>query len=182
MNILYLSGSDEDFLRHVIMYYTVRIISENIYQYPIMDCFLNNELLFYGPSMMKFTENYLLEKVLGSQEADINSAYNISTRFLETAGEMFIYWNLCPKFMYEWNKFYIDLMQNASPDIIVLTLNRIIKTGEQNGDKTIMEIARKLLRTISEKYSLVFQQIDALTKKSPSKQNSNQSQSQGSFL
>ena len=177
-----MSGLDEDLLLQVIKHYTIRIIFANIYSYPTMDCFVNNELLFYGPSMMIFTENFLVNRVLGSPEADLDGAYNISTSFLETAGGMFIYWNLCPKFMYEWKKFYIDLMQNASPDIIVLTLNRIIKTGEQNGDKTIVEIARKIFRKITEKYSLVFQQIDALTKKSPSKQNNNQSQSQGSFL
>ena len=57
--------------------------------------------------------------------------------------------------MYEWKKFYIDLIQNASPDIIVLTLNRIIKAGEQTGDKTIVEIARKIFRKITEKYLIL---------------------------
>ena len=84
---------------------------------------------------------------------------NITYEFLTKAAEMFIYSYQCPKFMYDWTRFYIDLMQNASPDIIVLTLNRAFITGRANGHKTILKIAKKLLQKISQQYSLQFKTI-----------------------
>ena len=85
MNILYLSGLDEDLLLQLIKHSTIRIIFSNIYYFPTSECFVNNERIFYGPLMMEFTENYLVNSVLGSPEADLDSTYNMSKSFLETA-------------------------------------------------------------------------------------------------
>ena len=78
---------------------------------------------------------------------------------------MFIYWNLCPKFMYDWTEFYIDLMQNASLDIIVQTLNRIMVTAKIKGERSIFDIAKNIFLKIgTTKVNLNFQTINTLTK------------------
>ena len=91
--------------------------------------------------------------------------YNIPKDFLDAAGEMFIFWNLCPKFLYDWTQFYVDLMQNASPDIIVLTLNRIIVfivTAKMRGDENIFDITKNILVKLlhTELFSSLFQNQD----------------------
>ena len=89
----------------------------------------------------------------------MNNLYNIPKDFVDAAGEMFIYWNLCPKFLYDWTQFYADLIQNASPDIILLTLNRIIVTAKMRGDKNIFDITKNILMKFlhSEPFSSLFQ-------------------------
>ena len=88
---------------------------------------------------------------LGAETSEIRFD-NMTKEDLKNAAEMFIYYNLCPKFMYEWTTFYIDLMQNASPDVIVLTLNRIMVTGRKKGDKMIENIAKKIFKYTSENF------------------------------
>ena len=65
---------------------------------------------------------------------------------------MFIYLNLCPKFMFDWTKLYIKLFQDASPDLIVQTLNRIILNARNKGDKTVDDIARKIFMKVSQTF------------------------------
>ena len=80
---------------------------------------------------------------------------------------MFIYLNLCPKFMFDWTQLYVDLFQNASPDVIVQTLNRIMVTGKQKGDKTVVDFARKIFAKIADIFKLKFPSLHTLTKGNP---------------
>ena len=77
---------------------------------------------------------------------------------------MFIYYNLYPKFMYDWTKFFMVLLENASADVIILNLNRVMVIGRESGDKAIVDIARNIFIEISNQYSLKFREIDAFTK------------------
>ena len=77
---------------------------------------------------------------------------------------MFLYLNLCPKFMYEWVQLYVDLFKNATPYEIVQTLNRIMVTGKQKKDKTVTNIARKIFNRIDNKLSLKYKTIDIFLK------------------
>ena len=70
----------------------------------------------------------------------------ITQEALENAGKMFIYLNLCPKFMDDWMKFYVDLFQNSSPWIILQTLNRLLGAGNVTKDKLIVDIVQKLFK------------------------------------
>ena len=92
---------------------------------------------------------------------------NLENNQYEAVGEMFIYLMLCPKFMFDWTSLYIDLIQHASPDNVMQTLNRILITGGLKKDKTIVDISRRILRKITNKLSLKFQHIDRYYKGVP---------------
>ena len=66
---------------------------------------------------------------------------------------------LCPKFMLDWKTFYIDLIQHASPVIIMQTLNRILITGRHRKDKTSVDISKRIVKKIENKFVLNFQAI-----------------------
>ena len=83
---------------------------------------------------------------------------------IETAGEMFLYLNLCPRFMFEWTQLYVELFKSSSLDIIVQTLNRLLKTASLMQNKSLVDITSKILHNIAKKYSFDFKIIDELTK------------------
>ena len=110
----------------------------------------------------------ITDLLLSSDQKNLyeNINLNFTNEYLETAAKMFIYWNLCPKFMLDWAQLFKDLLQNASPDIIVLTLNRIMVTGRKNGENFLVNLAKNILIKIGERYSFHFHTIDAFTKAS----------------
>ena len=109
------------------------------------------------------------------KELDLNTTddFNdkVSNETLEIAGEMFIYLNLCPKFMWRWINLYVDLLQNSPPDIIVQTLNRILYQAKKNNDKSVFNITKSLFIKITKKLSLD-ETYSKLTHKNQSKVNS----------
>ena len=88
--------------------------------------------------------------------------YNFRDEQFESAAKMFIYLNLCPKFMFDWIKLYVDLLQNASPDIIVLTLNRILIIAKTRGDEVIRNLTKNMFLKVTNILSLKFQSIDEI--------------------
>lgn len=154
-----------------------------------IECFINNKDIIFGlgnQEMLLSSVSGLLERIVNipyTNAFDWDGFYKIENEYLETAGQMFIYWNLCPKFMYDWTQFYTDLMQNAQLDIIIQTLNRIMVTAKTSGDKAILDIAKKIFARITESDNLPFQlkKIDALSKTSQQTTN-NYNWSQGLLL
>ena len=73
------------------------------------------------------------------EELKINSSdavfENITKDQMKVAAEMFVYLNFCPDSLKAWFLFYNDLFENKSSDVIILTLNRILKSGETNQNK-----------------------------------------------
>ena len=76
---------------------------------------------------------------------NLTSDISTDSADLDIIAPLFIYYNLCPKFMFDFTQFFVDLLRNASPDILIQALNRIMVTGKQRGDKAIVEIAKKVL-------------------------------------
>ena len=160
--MFYLSGMTEDVMMKTIEEQKILYILKWADVLPTTPCFTSNNgtINLFDDFNTGIFLNYLKQFILGSDQNDnyeVNQ--NITNEFLTKAAKMFIYSYQCPKFMYDWTRFYIDLMQNASPDIIVLTLNRAFITGRANGHKTILKIAKKLLQKISQQYSLQFKTI-----------------------
>ena len=79
--------------------------------------------------------------------------------FLKTASEMFLYLNSCSKSLNPWFLYYMDLFKNQSPDQIILTLNRIMKT---NKNQKMMSITKKLFNKLNSVLSLKYQDIENL--------------------
>ena len=97
-----------------------------------------------------------LQKVLKINATDeINE--NVTKENLNVAAEMFLYINSCSKPLKPWFIFYQELFQNHSPDQIILTLNRIMKT---NRDKKLLSISKKLLHKINSLLSLKYEEIE----------------------
>ena len=90
--------------------------------------------------------------------------YNFTKETLKAAAEMYIYLNLCPKFLLNWMKFYIDLLQNAPTDVIIQTLNRIMITGKTKKDRTIFEFSKNIFMKMTNKLSLQYQTIEHFSK------------------
>ena len=74
---------------------------------------------------------------------------NMTFEHLKTASEVFIYLNHCPSKMRPWLKFYKDLIQNQSPDQIILTLNRIINDRTPKPDYLTIGAQKLFTRIIS---------------------------------
>ena len=139
-------------------------------------CFVNDDeesVLYYDWNMMDHAIESLeteLEKS-GSQHNNFYDDYDysdvITSKQYEAAGEMFIYLMLCPKFMHHWKTLYIDLIQNASPFIIMQTLNRILITGRHRKDRTSVDISKTIIRKTANKLSLNFQAVAKFYKRVP---------------
>ena len=78
---------------------------------------------------------------------------------LGTAAQMFLYLNLCPKFMFEWTQLYDDLFQNYPPNIILQTLNRILKLDLTSETNILLKITEKIFSKITDKWSLTYKII-----------------------
>ena len=90
---------------------------------------------------------------------------SISRETLETAAQMYIYVRLCQHSIKPWALFYMDLLQNKSPDEIMLTLNRILKADFKNDqNKALLEIASDILKQITSLLQLKYGEIQDLSR------------------
>ena len=137
--------------------------------WPHAYCFEQDSfMLFEDPETSEVLINTFINTIFSPEprpiEIKLTETYNISNEFLQTASEMFIYLHLCPKFTFKWNNLYIDLLLNATPDIIVLTLNKLMVIGSRNGDKNVVDTAKTVLMDIATTLSLNFQTMNPLAK------------------
>ena len=170
VNVILLSELSTDILWEIIRKYRIEYLIENISKlHQELSCFNYNDgyrvLDPYGMKYVGEIEEKL--KLMGSTHTnfDLDSVYDyFDKEKYRIAGEMFIYLTQCPKFMFEWTQLYVDLLQNASPDVMVQTLNRILITGRMKGDNIVTDIAKNIFMMTSTNLSLKFQTIDAFTK------------------
>ena len=87
---------------------------------------------------------------------------NITDYQLKLAGKMFIYLNSCSVLLKPWFSFYAELFQKQSLDVIILTLNRILKK-ENVPNKNLQDIAKTLFKRVSSIFSLKYHEIQNIT-------------------
>ena len=127
---------------------------------------------FCSPSLGYYEIQTILELV-GEFEEQMNVTSteliftNITTGYLETAAEMFIYLIICPRETENWYdgwlKFHRNLLETESLDIIILSLNRLIKTTSNTaGDILNNEIGGKLFDKITTLFSLHYKDIQSM--------------------
>jgi len=104
-----------------------------------------------------------IEELLKVSSSDI-IWNNLTESTLRGAGEMFIYLNSCSHVLEPWVLFYKNLFQKESLDTITLTLNRILKNGnnQQNKNKNLQNIALTLFNRINSLFSFKYQEIQSL--------------------
>ena len=98
---------------------------------------------------------------------------NITSESLLTAAEMFIYLTICPgkfnsvnptearqKWFQAWYRLYNDLFSTHSQDQILLTLNRLMKSG--SGDKNDLQRNQKLFKKTATLLKLTYENIHRL--------------------
>jgi len=165
-----LSGLDNEILWEIIKNVRLKCLIENANKLDstFAYCFAADDRLFSAKTLC--WNDFIQElEISGSKHIDYNSnvlwsQYHFTKNQLDVAGEMYIYLNMCPKFMDDWIQLYANIIQNFSPDYIVQALNRIIITGRMKRDATIEDIARKILIKHDKVFSLKFHTIDKLTK------------------
>ena len=96
------------------------------------------------------------------QQLNVTANYtiidNITDEALEIAAKMFISLNQCPTYLYGWQFLYSELLNKSPPDIIILTLNRIIKGAKSKRDVKA-QIAKSILGRITNLLSLKYEHI-----------------------
>ena len=74
------------------------------------------------------------------EELSKTSLTNITEEIFNTAGEMFVFFNHCPRGgNKKWIQFYKDLSESHEPDVILMTLNRLMKTSQRDTAKKILD-------------------------------------------
>lgn len=165
--LIYQSNIDKKKLWKYIKQIQVEKTLHDINIIPSYNCFSDSQDILMNTVRREEILVALKKQISATEQVNVSthSTTDISNEYLRTAAEMFLYLNLCPKDMYEWKLFYLDLLKN-SPDIIVLTLNRIMVSARERGDKAIMDIAKKIFRLIkSEAISFHFPIIDKWTQR-----------------
>ena len=87
---------------------------------------------------------------------------NITEESLRTAADMYLYLITCPAMFESWLMFYSELFLKASPDQIVLTLNRILKLGNLQKYKTFKTVGGHLFKRVTQLFSLQYPELQNL--------------------
>ena len=75
---------------------------------------------------------------------------------------MFLYLNICPKNINPWIQFYHNLVQNSSPARILLGVNRMLKTHQQNNEIKLQHIATTFLNKVMSAFHFHQKDIECL--------------------
>ena len=163
MNLLHQSGLEKKKLWNMIRKYRIRFLIENLKTFYTETCFKNPKNVLLNNAYYLAGNFKAIKKAL-KIEVVSNIWESLPEESFKTGAEMFLYLNMCPKFMHDWTQLYLDLIQNASPQMIVQSLNTVMKMGNLRGDKHIVNIAEKIFQKISYIFSLEFETVDKLTK------------------
>ena len=143
----------------------LEFVMKNMQKVSKMDCYI------YNPQKTGFIKDEDITNNVKSIEDGLNvmatdiTFENITDEALEMAGEMFIYLNQCPGYLYGWQLFYSDLLNGSPPDVIILTLNRILKSAK-NSEDVIANLAKMILGRITDLLQLKYEGILDLSLKS----------------
>ena len=131
----------------------------------------------YNPILFGEPSDWASQVKAVEQELQIESTdatfQNMTSTNLEAAAEMFIYLNMCPgqigkilptneiqKRYQSWFRLYDDLFKNKSPDVIILTLNRLLTQTDQK--HKIIKRNKVLFKTVASRLNLKYRNIQSL--------------------
>ena len=97
-------------------------------------------------------------------DRDTQIRKNMTNKELKTAAEMFIYLNTCTEdngeiegWFKSWFKFYDNLFRSQNSEMIILTLNRMMKINREGRVR-----AKKLFNAVTNTFSLKYQHIHSI--------------------
>ena len=123
-----------------------------------LECRLSPDLLLYDDKMSQVN---LLEDQLGIESTEVRFE-NIGRENLKTAAEIYIYLNTCPDSLKPWFSFYKDLFHDQDPNLIILTLNRMMKSRITSENENFLNIAKTVFKEASTLLSLKYEEIQSL--------------------
>ena len=88
---------------------------------------------------------------------------NITPSTLKAAAEMFMYLNSCSFDLIPLVKFFKDLLMNKRPDIILLTLNRMLKVKDKTDTHHFKRTLRKIFDTTYYVFSKDYSKMKNMT-------------------
>ena len=161
VNLIQMSGIDKRKLWTLIKEYKFKYLVDNFVTFHTFPCVqdIGTGLI----SIKDITENIEnIAKELKETLTD-NIIDNIEEETFETAGEMFLFLNLCPKLMNEWIIFYVNLFQNSDPDVMAQALNRILKIEKEKKDQLNLKIAQNIFKNFRKKFAVQLKSIESLS-------------------
>ena len=102
-----------------------------------------------------------VEKLVKLNSSDAKSE-NMSNILLKKAAKMFIYLNSCFTDLRPWFVFYTNLFDGNNPNMIMLQLNRILKSKNASQNQNLKNIARELFEKTSDMFSLKHRDIKSI--------------------
>ena len=95
---------------------------------------------------------------------------NMDKSTLKISAEMFIFLNFCPNQLFQspWVKFYRDLTKDNPPKVIILALNRLLKTIPIENE-SLFRIPHALLRRLMTLLDLQYENLYSLSNPSATK-------------
>ena len=88
-----------------------------------------------------------------------NILENMDNTTLKHAADMFVYLNSCPQSIKSWILLYKDLIDVSNRDVLVLTLNRILKAESIDRNDEFKDIAKSILEKVQIDLSLQYKEI-----------------------
>ena len=101
------------------------------------------------PGMYEDSETLALVDRFEKQMKVTSSQLNLegfTTEDWKTAGDLFILLNICPNNLHNWFVFYQDLFQTETPDMILLTLNRMRKGTKTAQNELFKNMALEIFK------------------------------------
>ena len=135
-----------------------------------LSCDESNKDREIGGYLPLLSKNYTLTQVLAVEEnLGIESSEQmmetLTKKELQTAAKMFLYLNTCPDLSFKfWFSFYKDLFLTQSFDQIILTLNRMMKSTDTQGEGGNIR-AEKLLKIMFNMLSLSHKGAQSLARR-----------------
>ena len=130
----------------------------------------------FNPILFEELSDWASQVKAVEQELQIESTeatfQNMTSADLEAAAEMFIYLNMCPdkkdvipntaiqQRYQSWFRLYDDLFKNESPDMIILTLNRLLTQTEHK--HKIIKRNKVLFKMVASRLNLKYGNIQSL--------------------
>ena len=117
--------------------------------------------------ILKSTINSLVNTIQQRLHMTTWHIWDLGNDDLKTAAEMYIYLTICPGTLKPWFVFFKDIFEVHSPQNILLTLNRIMKTNKNQMTEYIKNFSPKIItKSLFERFTILLRNQSGLNNSS----------------